>query len=82
MLSSAVKRSQQMFFHLSSFYCLGFLLKGWREGARLDGQTDEEKVLNIRRPTAGCVLLPGCINLFGPLAAVPVQGASQHLELK
>lgn len=48
--------------------------QGWMDG--------EEEILNIRRPTAGCFSLPGCINLFGPLAAVPVQGASQHLELK
>lgn len=37
---------------------------------------------NIRGPTAGCFCLPACINLCGPVAAVPAQGASQHLELK
>lgn len=28
------------------------------------------------------MLLRECINLFGPLAAVAVQGDAQHLELK
>lgn len=63
--------------------------EGWREGERLGEEGWEqgwidggEMVLNSRRPTAGCFSLPGCINLFGLFAAVPVQGASQHLELK
>lgn len=84
-LLAALKRSQQMFRHLSAFYCPGFLLLkggGGRERGRKNGMDGGEKVLNIRRPTAGCFSLPECINLFGPLAAVPVQGASQHLGLK
>lgn len=47
--------------------------------AEMDGG---KEVFSIRRPTAGCFSLPGCINLFGALAAMLLQEASQHLELK
>lgn len=76
----------------SLFYPVAFLppFEGRRRGG--SGGGCEERIgttmvgrqffLNIRGPTAGCFCLPACINLCGPLAAAPAQGASQHLGLK
>lgn len=60
------------------------LRAGGGEGAGKNRNNNgrEAVFLNIRGPTAGCFCLPACINLGAPLAAVPAQGASQHLELK